>query len=72
MELYRSGAGTLEARLPPAFPFQVGQREGAGRGLLATRHIRPTEIILSDSAIILGRLTYSANGVFTVCTVCKY
>ena len=58
MELFRSGSGHLEARFPAHFPFQLERRVGEGRCLVATREIRPEETVLTDSAIILGRLDH--------------
>ena len=54
MELFREGSGTLQARVPKNFPFQISYKEGLGRCLFATREIRPEEIVLTDSAILLG------------------
>ena len=59
MELYRGKKGTLEARVPKNFPFEICYREGLGRCLFATREIRPEETVLTDSAILLGSYTHT-------------
>ena len=56
MELVRMATGELEARLPDNFPFRIASVAGAGRCLLATKEIRPEQLVLADSAILLGQL----------------
>ncbi|XP_023321991.1 protein msta [Eurytemora carolleeae] len=36
------------------FPFKVSEREGVGRFLVATRDIRPLELVLWDKAAVVG------------------
>jgi len=54
MELVRGRDGQLHPVLPPQFPFYVASRPEAGRCLMSTREVRPGEVVLTDSAIILG------------------
>ena len=50
----RGRDGQLYPVLPPQFPFYVASRPEAGRCLMSTREVRPGEVVLTDSAIILG------------------
>ena len=64
MELVRDSEGILRPRLPPQFPFTVGETAVSGRRLVASREIRPGQTILTDSAILLGP---ASPGVCVVC-----
>ena len=64
MELVRDSDGILRPRLPPQFPFTVGETAVSGRRLVASREIRPGQTILTDSAILLGP---ASPGVCVVC-----
>ena len=52
MELERDGAGLLTASLPPQFPFTVQTRNG-GRCLVASRELRPGEVVLTGILLYL-------------------
>ena len=64
MELVRDSEGILRPRLPPQFPFTVGETAVSGRRLVASREIRPGQTILTDSAILVGP---ASPGVCVVC-----
>ena len=58
---------TLHNKGGKCMPWRVGNVEGAGRGLFASRNITAGEVVLKDWAVVEGPLPDGGDGVCIVC-----